>query len=88
MCQEQVTRGTDLLAAQMRELIAGIAALVAAVHDKRGMAGLYIVAVALLAARITCQIELHEYLLFACASSRSVRDSERINIVYPKLIGQ
>ena len=48
----------------MRELIARIAALIAAVYDKRSLTSFDIVAMALLVTGLACQIELHEYLLW------------------------
>ena len=62
MGQKQILRGADLLGCQVGQLVARIAALIAAVHDERSSAGLDKIAVTLLAARLACQIKLHECL--------------------------
>ena len=72
--QKEVPRGADLLRRQMGQLVACIAALIAAVHDERYLIALNKITVALLVAGLACQIELHVYLLHARASAAAPRN--------------
>ena len=69
--QIEVFRTADLLSGQVRELVAYIAALIAAVYDKGYMASFNVVAMALLCTGLSCQIELHEYLLCGFAGMQN-----------------
>ena len=59
MADKQVLRGADMLRADMRELVPGVAALVTAVDDEGRSFALHDIAMPLLVAGVSGEIELH-----------------------------
>lgn len=74
MADEKILRGADVLGAQVGRFIPRVAALIAAVDDEDRFAAFNDIAVALLAAGFSGQIELHERP--PCLISRGLSDSK------------
>ena len=70
--QKEEAAFADVLRRQVGQRVVAITALIAAVHDKGRLTAFHKIAVPLLAAGIACQIELHEYLLNACAGCAKI----------------